>query len=67
MVVADMQQAAGRGILGDARQLQEHLLHRLVGTPWQIQDRIVADRVGVRADGRKDIAAGLIEHRIFCS
>jgi hypothetical protein len=61
VIVADMQQAAGRGILRDPGELQQHLLHGLVGAPRQVLDGVVADRAGRRADRRKDIAARLIK------
>ncbi len=66
VIVADMQRAAGGGILRNSRGLQQHFLDRLVGALRQILDRVVADRVGGGAGGRIEIAARLIERAALC-
>ena len=66
VVVADMQQAAGGGILRDPGGLQQHSLDRLIVALGEILDGLVADRIGGRADGRVQIAACLIEDAVLC-
>jgi hypothetical protein len=66
VIVADMEQAARRGILRDAGRLQQHFLDRLVGALGQRLDVVAANPVGSGADGRVQIAARGIECLGFC-
>ena len=61
MIVADVKEPAGGGILRHPRGLQQDFLHRLVVAAGKRLDGRVADSVGRGADGRVEIAAGLVE------
>jgi hypothetical protein len=61
VIVTDVEEAAGGGILRDAGRLQEHFLDRGVGTFGQRVNSSVTDRVGCRADGRVEVAAPRVE------
>ena len=61
VIVADVEQAAGRRILRDAWRLQQHLFDRAGGPLRQRVDGFVTDYIRCRADGRVEIAARRIE------
>ena len=61
VIVADMEQAARRGILRDPGRLQQHFLDRLVDALGQRLDVVMADLVGSGADGGEQTAAQGIE------
>jgi hypothetical protein len=59
--VADVQFAAGGGVLRYAWGLQQHLVERGIGALRQRLDRLVIDLIGVGANRRHDAATGLVE------
>ena len=59
--VADVQVAAGGGILRYARRLQQRLVERGVGTLRQRFKRLLGQLIGARAGRRHQAAAGFIE------
>ena len=61
VVVANVEQAAGGGILRDPRGLQQDFLYRLVVAAGKRLDCGVTDDVSRRADSREKVAARLIE------
>ena len=61
VVVADVQQSAGGGILRDARRLQQDSLDRGIVATGQCVDRGLSDDARSRADGGEEVAARLIE------
>ena len=65
VIVADVEAAAGRGILRHAGRLQQHLLDRRIGALRQRVDGGVGLRVRCGADGRVQIAAALVEGIVF--
>jgi hypothetical protein len=61
VLVAHMQFAARRRILGHARKLQQHLVQRRVVALRQRLDLLMVDLMDGRAAGRGDILASLVE------
>jgi hypothetical protein len=64
MIVADVEQAADRGIWRNPGRLQQDFFDRLIDALGERLDGVVTDGVGRRADRRVDVAARLIEDAI---
>ncbi len=63
VLVADMQRAAGGGILGHAGRLQQHLVERRIGSLRHRLDVLLVELIGARADRRQQLGAGAVEGR----
>ena len=61
VVVADVEEAAGRRILRDAGELQQDALDRCVVAAWKRIDCFMGESGRRRADGGEEVAARLIE------
>jgi len=59
--VADVQFAAGGGVLRYARRLQQDLVESRIGALWERLDRLVIDLIRIGADRRHDAAARVVE------
>ncbi len=61
VLVAHMQLAAGRRVLGDAGHLQQHLVELCVGALRHCLDGLMVDLIGVGADWTNDVLASRVQ------